>query len=127
MGWLLLLIIVGAAVFLVMKARGKASSEPAKPRGKWEGLAFEPDPHCCNAATKMKGRRFLIAEAPKVPLADCPDPALCKCKLRPVKDRRSGDDRRELVGALSTEMPIGDERSNRRTGKDRRKETISYD
>jgi len=128
MGWLLLVLIIGAAVFLVVKSRSKASDAPGqKSHGKWEGMAFQADAHCCNAAEGLNGKRFLIAEAPKVPLADCSDPALCKCKLRPIKDRRSGDDRRELVGALSREMPIGDERANKRSGRERRKEEISYD
>jgi len=127
MGWLFLILVVGAAVFLVLRSRAKAADAPDKPRYKYEGLAFKGDAHCCQAAKKMDGRRFLIAEAPKVPLADCPDPALCRCKMRHIKDRRSGDDRRELVGALSTEMPIGDKRTNKRTGRDRRKDEISYD
>jgi len=127
MGWLFLILIVGAALFLVLRSRSKAAAAPPKPRYKYEGLAFEAEQHCCTAARYMNGRRYLIAEAPKVPLADCTDPALCKCKLRHIKDRRSGDDRRTVVGALSTEMPIGDERSNKRTGRDRRKEDISFD
>jgi len=128
-GWILIALVVGLIAFCLVRAQKgkKAGTAESAPKSRYAGLVFEAEEHCCAAAAKMDRRRFLIAEAPKVPLATCSDPALCHCKYRSVDDRRDGDDRREVVGALSREMPIGDERSNRRAGKERRKETISYD
>lgn len=47
---------------------------------------------CCQAALEIKGRRFLSAEAPKLPLKTCD--AACGCVYVHYEDRRSGADRR---------------------------------
>jgi hypothetical protein len=129
-GWILVIAGIAVAAFFLTRARANPASgkkKSARPKGQYAGLEFIPDKPCCDAATTMGSRRFLISEAPKVPLATCSDPALCRCKYRNVDDRRAGDERRSVVGALSKGMPIGDERTNNRAGRDRRKESISYD
>lgn len=129
-GWILVIAGIAVAGFFLTRVRaspGSGKSEQAEAKSKHAGLEFVPDKHCCDAATAMGSRRFLISEAPKVPLATCSDPGLCRCKYRNVDDRRAGDDRRSVVGALSRDMPIGDERTNKRAGRERRKESISYD
>ncbi len=130
MVWVLALVLCVAAFFVwkaksAQSAKGKKVKKPAtNPFASNEFLAGK---HCCAAASPLNGRRFLIAESPKLPLENCSDPELCECHFKAVDDRRSSDDRRSVVGALSTEMPIGDERTNRRTGRDRRKEEVSFD
>jgi hypothetical protein len=43
-----------------------------------------------------KGRRYLSAEAPKLPLPAC-DVRSCHCRFVHFEDRRDGDDRRHLM------------------------------
>ena len=129
-GWILVIFGIAAAAFFLTRARSKAASKTknqTKSKSTHAGLEFMPDKHCCDAAINMGGRRFLISEAPKVPLANCGDPGLCRCQYRNVDDRRVGDDRRSIVGALSTGMPIGDERSNNREGRERRNKKSPVD
>jgi len=130
--WILIIATIGSVVFfLVLRLRHSSLRFGKKPittaKKKYAGLAFVADSHCCDAATAHHERRFLTSEAPKIPLAQCSDPALCHCKYRNIDDRRISDDRRDIVGVLSKEMPVGDKRSNRRAGRDRRKKATSFD
>jgi hypothetical protein len=130
--WILILATIGIVVFflvlrLMRSSAGFAKKPIATEKKKYAGLAFFSDSHCCDAATAHNERRFLTSEAPKIPLAQCSDPALCHCKYRNIDDRRISDDRRDIVGVLSKDMPVGDKRSNRRAGRDRRKDDISFD
>lgn len=51
----------------------------------------------CEAAKAMEGRRFLSSAAPRIPLPEC-DVLECKCRFVHHKDRRAGDDRRNIYG-----------------------------
>ena len=130
--WLLILTTIGIVVFFAtLRLRHSSARFGKKPIAaatkKYTGLAFVADPHCCDAANAHNERRFLTSEAPKIPLAECSDPTLCECKYRNIDDRRTRDDRRDIVGVLSKDMPVGDQRSNRRAGRDRRRDDISFD
>lgn len=81
----------------------------------------------------MAGRRFLIAEAPEVPLANCIDPSACQCTYRNLKDRRAGD-RRSVAGPMLLRGKADRQNSeedksigNARHGSDRRKPTGFFD
>ncbi|MDG2156092.1 MAG: hypothetical protein P8M26_09125 [Gammaproteobacteria bacterium] len=130
--WVLILTTIGIiAFFLLLRLRRPSAHLRNKPiateKKKYSGLAFVAEAHCCDAANTHNERRFLTSEAPNIPLAECSDPALCHCKYRNIDDRRIRHDRRHIVGALSKDMPVGDQRSNRRIGSDRRKDNISFD
>ena len=129
--WILILTMIGIVAFFLLLRRGNSSvlfgKKPIAPaKRKYAGLAFVPDTHCCDAANAHNERRFLTSEAPNIPLAECSDPALCECKYRNIDDRRTRDDRRDIVGVLSKDMPVGDQRSNRRAGRDRRRDDIYF-
>lgn len=55
----------------------------------------------CAAAKASGGKRFLIRDAPRLPLIDCTIAAECACKFRKDSDRRDGGDRR-LLGVSET-------------------------
>jgi hypothetical protein len=48
---------------------------------------------CCKAVRAISGQRFLSAEAPRLPLADCDQPT-CRCRYQHFTDRRT-DARRD--------------------------------
>jgi hypothetical protein len=126
-GWLLLVMAIVAIAFFLMRGRSRAAAQAKQNIKPFAAKRFVADTHTCDAAKVFNGKRFLASEAPKLPLAECSDPALCRCKYRDISDRRDNDERRSIVGALSREMPIGDDRTNRRAGRERRKEDISFD
>jgi hypothetical protein len=51
---------------------------------------------CCPAVKELTGRKVLAKDAPRLPLAECSDPAKCKCRFQKHSDRRGGDDDRRL-------------------------------
>ena len=106
------------------------SKAPPKPKNPYAGRQFISAENCCDAATATEGRRFLIAEAPEIPLANCSNPEECKCTYRNLKDRRSSGSRRSVVGAMILRGEEDRQNSekgkvigNARSGRDRRKQT----
>ena len=60
----------------------------------YHGVGIAPGIICCQAAAGLKGRRYLSAEAPTLPLAAC-DAKSCQCRYVHFEDRRQGEDRRQ--------------------------------
>ena len=77
----------------------------------------------CEAALSLHGKRFLSAEAPMLPLANC-DQQNCKCRFKHHNDRRY-QQRRD---PFSTEgiHTLYSGKSNRRLGGDRRHNTAAH-
>lgn len=74
----------------------------------------------CKAVRAMEGKRFLVGEITKLPLADCTSPN-CTCKFVHHEDRRNAlEDKRALSG-LSTELYHATGKPERRKRKGRRK------
>jgi len=87
---------------------GKQAESPYRAIGIWPG---EPS---CRGAREIAPLRFLYRSAPRLPLPEC-DQAECHCTYSHYSDRRSGADRRSILGALPSGMP------ERRSGLDRRR------
>lgn len=79
----------------------------------WHGVDIVPGRVACQAVKALGTRRFLAAEAPRVPLPDCTTPSHCQCVYRHFPDRRKGPRRADERG-----MPplpwIGKNRRERR-------------
>jgi len=71
----------------------------------------------CAAARALKGKRYLSAAAPRVPLADCTSPGSCACTYKKYADRREGPRREAESSGLRTSSPV---KPDRRTGRGRR-------
>jgi hypothetical protein len=56
----------------------------------WHAIAVIGDATACVAALKIRGKRVLSADAPRLPLADCSSPTRCRCVYRHFADRRAG-------------------------------------
>jgi hypothetical protein len=83
----------------------KSRTPQAKPRSMHAGadyraVSLAPALECYAAAKSFPGKRYLLSEAPRLPLANCPTPANCSCKFRKHADRRDGD--RRLFGEIET-------------------------
>ena len=71
----------------------------------YHAVSVAAGPKCCNEALELKGRRFLSAAAPNIPLPNC-DGKSCGCRFIHFEDRREGEDRRErAVDARGQSMP----------------------
>jgi hypothetical protein len=123
-----LLVICGAVivVFLVWrllsssssKQPGQRTSKPQQASARSPYLSMSlmlPIKHCASAA-EVENKRFLVREAPTLPLDGC-DHTTCKCGFIKHPDRREDDsDRRALYGLRAELHAInaGNERRKRR-------------
>lgn len=75
----------------------------------------------CLAAKTLEGRRYLAAEAPQLPLAECSSSDTCECRFIHHDDRRSGHDRRSPFAPGGVGSGTARIQRERREGSDRRK------
>ena len=108
------LLIIGIGIFLVMRKPTQAKKAPAKvPKQKasnrdvpkipasdssFQAVSIMTPAMCCDGAASLSDKKFLIKQAPKLPLSQCTSCA-CKCGYIRYADRRDDDgDRRALYG-----------------------------
>ena len=84
---------------------------------RWSAVSIVPGSTSCEAARDLKGRRFLSAEAPRVPLAECTESDSCRCVYRKYPDRRAGPRRAEDHSGMRR---VGTGKTERRVGRGRR-------
>jgi 2-polyprenyl-6-methoxyphenol hydroxylase-like FAD-dependent oxidoreductase len=78
----------------------KPKPKPAHVDGDYRAVSLVPCSGCHSATRQSAGKRFLLREAPRLPLAGCAQPDQCTCKFRKHPDRREAD--RRLFGAAET-------------------------
>jgi hypothetical protein len=85
----------------------------------WHAVSILPRGAACEQAVALRERRFLSAEAPRLPLSDCPSAAECACIYRHHKDRRTGPRRSVDETGLRNARSSGERRAGRgRRGSD---------
>jgi len=108
----LIVVLIVAAAFLLRSSKTSTRSKPDDRRpgarsSRYHGVSCHPPLQSCDAAVEIAGTRFLVVDAPQLPLSDC-TARQCRCKYQHHEDRRSEDaDRRvpfglrnDLFGAL---------------------------
>lgn len=78
--------------------------------GSWHAVSITTGSYCCEAARGVIGRRFLAAQAPRLPLPECTAPEACTCKYKHHSDRRGPPRRKEDITGLPRRNPGGPER-----------------
>jgi hypothetical protein len=84
----------------VKKSVPKAKVIPSTPGNDYRAVSVARGVRCCSAANEIAGKRYLLREAPRLPLVKCTMPANCSCKFRKDSDRRDGE--RRLLGTSET-------------------------
>ena len=80
------------------RAEPEAKAAPVKKQvSAWHAVSIAPGPRACDAADKLRDRRFLSREAPPLPLKKC-DSAECTCRYEHHDDRRKGARRASEIG-----------------------------
>ena len=83
----------------------KTGKTPAIPERssdtRWRAVEIQPGLMCCESASNIADEIFLASEAPTIPLDNCSQKD-CRCKYKFLKDRRSGEDRRDESITLSS-------------------------
>ena len=84
---------------------------------RWSAASIVPGGNGCETVLALKGRRFLGAEAPRIPLAECTSLQGCRCVYQKYADRRAGPRRAEDHSGMRRVARSGTER---RMGRGRR-------
>ena len=84
----------------------------------WHAVTIVTKSSSCEAARAARNTRYLSAQAPRLPLADCSKPDACPCAYKHHADRRSESRRADDEGGLSRSTGATPER---RLRPDRRK------
>jgi len=82
------------------KPAPSARSKPAQAGSDYRAVSIASGSDCHAAVKDGAAKRYLLREAPRLPLANCTMPATCRCGFRKHADRRDGD--RRLLGATET-------------------------
>lgn len=91
---------------LVSKLRRQAPEETVaavpprrKPAGRlFAAVTIVPGPTCCHEVRKLRRKRILVDEAPRLPLPECSQPESCLCSFEKHADRRDGEADRRVLG-----------------------------
>jgi hypothetical protein len=79
----------------------------------FKAVGIIPGAHCCSAAKKAFGRKYLERDSPRLPLPGCTSPQTCRCRFKKYADRRQ-DDRRHPYGGGFGWNSAADDRRRRR-------------
>jgi hypothetical protein len=77
-----------------------AKPKPTRTGSDYRAVSISSTTECHATAKNGAGKRYLLREAPRLPLVGCTTPANCACKFRKHADRRDGD--RRLLGETET-------------------------
>lgn len=106
---LCLLVLAAAAAYWYLNWRNR-SSQTLSSTSAFKAVAIVcDDAVACPAARALDGKRFLGAEAPKLPLPDCTTD-VCTCTFHHHPDRRKGPRRAEETGVFAPRFEGEDNR-----------------
>ena len=127
-----LVVVIGAAVFLMRRSPTPARATPTRAKStpvdrsnkqgastQFQAVSIMTPKACCGDARDIEGKRYLIREAPKLPLAGC-DAGDCKCGYMRYPDRRDDEGDRRGPPGLKSELFALNEGEERRSSRGRR-------
>jgi hypothetical protein len=106
MSSLLLILLLAAVIALAITLRPRASRAVTRADGgdfRAVSVTFD-EADACSAVRALESRRFLCADAPSLPLAECTADT-CSCRFERHADRRAGARRAEETGVFQS--PFG--------------------
>lgn len=81
-----------------LKKPGKSTHSAGKSSDtKWRSVKIRPGTASCRSVAEITGQIFLAPNAPSLPLKNCTEEN-CRCRYVFLEDRRSGEDRRLVLG-----------------------------
>jgi hypothetical protein len=83
----------------------------------FRAVSIAPKSVACPAAKQVNGKRFLIREAPRLPLAGCTLPEQCRCRYDKHDDRRQHDRRHPYGNGLGIADPDAERRQKKTRGR----------
>jgi len=105
-------------VMKLQDSRAKKGASAPRPPKTWHAVSIVPKGASCQAAHAIRATRFLSAEAPRLPLAQCTNSKSCICAYKHHEDRRGQPRRNDETDGLRRGGKVSEER---RSSGDRRK------
>jgi len=120
----IIVVLIVAAVILLRSSKTSTRSKPDDSRpgarsSRYHGVSCHPPRQSCDAAVRIAGARYLVAEAPQLPLPDC-TARQCRCKYEHYEDRRREDADRRIPYGLKNDLFGAMNQQERRTRRARR-------
>jgi hypothetical protein len=109
------IIIAGGAAYWLIARRGRQRSDAPRgkrPAGRFGAVEIRTRSRACDAARALEGQRFLVKNAPALPLPGC-TAAACACGFGKLSDRRT-EGRRLEHGGLSATLFLTNSRRKKR-------------
>jgi hypothetical protein len=102
----------------IRSAAAEQSTKTVSPDKDYRAVLIAPGVTCCLAANISSDERYLLRDAPRLPLAACTKPAACSCRYTKVHDRRAADRRQTGIWETTRWFTGTEKRSgrNRRSG-----------
>lgn len=94
----------------------KEPREASGPLRPFQAISIYRGLTCCDLARKFSEHRFLVRDAPPLPLGGCTMRQRCQCKYIKHRDRRS-EPRRLIDFGLAARLFDGRERRSRSSGR----------
>ena len=117
MGWILLALGLAVLTWVLTKNKNKKSIVRHSGQSQlYHAVLIKTRGRGCAEVQTFKGKRFLAASAPSVPLADC-SASHCGCRFMHLADRRQEQRRSPFAGGGSNYTLAS---ADRRAGHDRR-------
>ena len=123
---------IGAALVFMRRSPAPSRAAPARARAasadranklgastQYQAVSIMTPKACCGDARELEGKRYLVHEAPKLPLVSC-DVNACKCGYMRYPDRRDEDHDRRGPPGLKSELFALNEGEDRRNSRGRR-------
>jgi hypothetical protein len=73
---------------------------PMRVVGQFSAVSIVTTSACCDAGQQLAGKTFLLAQAPRLPLAECTRPDECRCRFQKHADRRGADPERRVMQSM---------------------------
>ena len=101
---------------LLARFSGRKEPPAAGPLRPFQAISIYRGLICCEMARKFSDHRFLVRDAPPLPLAGCSMRKTCQCRYIKHRDRRS-EPRRLIDFGMAARLFDGRERRARRGGR----------
>ena len=98
----------------------KTTESAVRERLLYQAISCRSGAGNCAAVEGLKDQRFLVEDAPQLPLADCTSSERCKCKYLHHEDRRDNDDDRRALYGIKSEFYEYTSKQDRRVKNGRR-------
>lgn len=100
----------GTTIVRILGEAHGLSSQSRRNSGIYRAIAIAKGKFSCRAAQRFANHRFLVADAPTIPMAGCDMTSACTCSYIKFADRRAGPRRASDMGIATFGIAFAEQR-----------------